>query len=139
MLKPGAKGTIQSPRRVPFAMQEKLKQTLAKLTEQKIIADVDKPTEWVNSLVVTGKKSGGLRLCLDPKPLNKVVMREPSIIPTASEVQAQLAGKRIFTVLDMRDAYWHVNTNGYIFVPLHVQYTMGSKTISENAVRVMLC
>ena len=29
-------------------------------------------------------------------------------IPTPSNVQAQLSGKQVFTVVDMKDGYWHV-------------------------------
>ena len=32
---------------------------------------IDQPTEWVNSMVVVEKPSGGLRICLDPRDLNK--------------------------------------------------------------------
>ena len=107
-LKPDAKGVIQAPHRVPYAIQPKLKEVLKKLTKDGIIADVDGPTEWVNNLVVAEKKSGQLRICLDPKPLNSAIMREQYAIPTPGDVQAKLSGKRIFTVVDMKDAYWHV-------------------------------
>lgn len=107
-LKAESKGVIQSPRKVPFALQPKLKKALDKLTEQNIIADVDTPTEWVNSLVIAEKKNGSLRLCLDPKPLNDAIMRETHAIPTPADVQATLSGKKVFSVADMRDAYWHV-------------------------------
>ena len=29
------------------------------------------PTDWVNNLVIMEKKNGSLRLCLDPRDLNK--------------------------------------------------------------------
>ena len=41
-----------------------------------IIAKVDCPTPWVNSMVVVEKANGDLRICLDPKDLNMAVMRE---------------------------------------------------------------
>ena len=78
------------------------------MLSQSVIADVEGPTEWVHNLVVTEKKNGSLRPCLDPRPLNKAIEREHHAIPTAGDVQARLAGKKIFTVVDMRDAFWHV-------------------------------
>ena len=36
-----------------------------------IIKKVMEPTSWVNSMVVNEKKSGKLRICADPKDLNK--------------------------------------------------------------------
>ena len=101
-------GVIQQPRRIPYATQPKLKKTLDALKEQNIVADVDKPTEWVSNIVIVEKKNGSLRLCLDPKPLNEAIKRERHNIPTPADVQSQLSGKTIFTVVDMKDGYWHV-------------------------------
>ena len=95
------KGVIQPPRKIPYATQP-----LGSLTEGSARqADVDKPTEWVSKLVIVEKKSGALRLCLDPRPLNAVIKREGHVIPTPADVQAQLSGKNVFTVVDMKDGY----------------------------------
>jgi hypothetical protein len=61
---------IQSPRTVPYAKQGMLKEKLDQLEKDGIIADVKRPTDWVHNLVVTEKKNGDMRLCLDPCPLN---------------------------------------------------------------------
>ena len=99
---------IQPARRFPYAKKQTLQATLASLQDRGIIVDVDGPTEWVHNLVVTEKKNGRMRLCLDPRPLNKAIRREHYRLPTPEDVQTQLSGKRIFTVVDMRDAFWHV-------------------------------
>ena len=107
-LNPDAQGVIQPPRKIPYAIQPKLKEALDRLKVQYIIADVDSPTEWVNNLVIVEKKSGALKLCLDPRPLNAAIKRERHAIPTPSDVQAQLSGKQVLTVVDMKHGYWHV-------------------------------
>ena len=81
---------------------------LAEITRISIIADVDCPTEWVNNLVLVQKKDKSLRICLDPCPLNRAILRERHAIPTSFDVQAQLSGKSVFTVIDMQSAFWHV-------------------------------
>ena len=101
-------GVIQPPRRIPYATQPKLKKALDELKGRNIIADVDKPTEWVSNIVIVEKKNGSLRLCLDPKPLNWAIKRERHNIPTPADMQSQSSGKTIFTVIDMKDGYWHV-------------------------------
>ena len=58
---------VHSPRRVPVALREPLKEELDTLIQQGIIAKVDRPTDWVNSRVCVTKPNGKLRLCLDPK------------------------------------------------------------------------
>ena len=98
---------IQHCRKVPYA-SDNLKQTLNDLEEKGIVASVDKPTDWVHNLVITEKRDGRMRVCLDPKPLNKAIKREWYEIPTPSDVQSRLSGMKIFTVIDMKDGYWHV-------------------------------
>ena len=103
-----AQGVIQPPRKIPYAIQPKVKEALDGLKAQNIIADVDRPTDWVSNLVIVEKKSGALTLCLDPRPLNVAIKRERHAIPTPGDVQAQLSGMKVFTVVDMKDCYWHV-------------------------------
>ena len=106
-LRSDAQPTIHPPRKVPLSVMPKLKKTLEQLTQEGVISKVEKATDWVNSLVIVEKKDGSLRLCLDPKELNQSVKREYYKPPTAEEISSKLSGKRIFTVIDMSNCYWH--------------------------------
>ena len=103
-----AQGVIQPPRKMPYAIQPKVREALDGLKAQNIIADVDRSTEWVSNIMIVEKKSGALRLCLDPRPLNVAIKRERHAIPTPGDVQAHLSGLKVFTVVDMKVGYWHV-------------------------------
>lgn len=48
-----------------------IKEELDRLIKLDIIQEAEEPKEWVHSLVIVMKKDGSLRLCLDPKELNK--------------------------------------------------------------------
>lgn len=85
----------------------KLEQTLEEMTKMDVISKVNKATGWVNSLVIVEKKDGSLRLCLDPKDLNKSIKREHYKPPSAETISSKLNGKRIFSVIDMSNCYWH--------------------------------
>ena len=78
------------------------------MESQDIIAKVTQPTDWVNSLVIREKENGRLRLCLDPKHLNKATKREHHPIPTLEEITPKLAGAKLFSKLDARNGYWNV-------------------------------
>ena len=69
---------------------------------------VDQPTDWVHNLVIVEKKNGSLRLCLDPRALNNAIKREHYRIPTIREIASDLAGKKVFSTLDLKDGYWQV-------------------------------
>ena len=106
-----------APRRVPVALRDQLKAELDKMTEQGIVAPVTAPTPWVSSLVVVPKKNGTLRLCLDPKDLNKAVQREHYPLPTIEDVATRLHGAKVFTKLDVRSGVWHItldNASSYL-------------------------
>ena len=56
-------------------MRKPLKEHLDDLEAKSVIEKVERPTEWVNSVVSARKANGKLRLCLDSKPLNKALKR----------------------------------------------------------------
>ena len=62
---------VQTPMRIPFALRSRLKTELDKMERLEIIRKVDKPTPWASNLVVVERPDKSLRICLDPKDLNK--------------------------------------------------------------------
>ena len=61
------------PRRVPVAISERLQEALENLESREIVARVTTPTPWISSMVVVAKPNGTLRICLDPKDLNRAL------------------------------------------------------------------
>jgi len=101
--------TQHAPRRVPVAIRDQLKDTLDQLTHQEILKPVTEPTAWINSMVAVKKKNGNLRICLDPKDLNQAIQREHYQLPTIEDVATRLHGAKLFTILDVRNGFWHVS------------------------------
>ena len=84
-----------------------LKSTIARLEQNGIISKSEKPSDWVNSLVIIEKKDGSLRLRLDPKELNQAIKREYHKPPSIETIFSKQCGKKVFTVIDMTNCYWH--------------------------------
>lgn len=97
---------VNPPRRIPIALRDKLKAELDRMEMADIIAKVNAPTPWVNSLVVVEKSSGKLRVCLDPQHLNKAIQRPHYPMKTLEEILPDLNGAKYFTKLDARSGYW---------------------------------
>ena len=55
-----------------------------------IIKKVTKPTSWINSMVVVTKPNGSIRLCIDPRDLNKAVKRQHYPLLTVDEVVSRM-------------------------------------------------
>ncbi|GFO29368.1 hypothetical protein PoB_005587300 [Plakobranchus ocellatus] len=51
-----------------------------------VISKVTQPTDWVNSLAFSREQNGKLRVCLDPKDLNKAIKRTYHKTPTLEEI-----------------------------------------------------
>ena len=49
-----------------------------------------------------------LRVCLDPRDLNKWIKREQHYTKTVDEVVTQLNDAKFFTLVDAKKGYWHV-------------------------------
>lgn len=52
------------------------------MEKMNVIQKINEPMDWVSSLVIVQKKNDALRICLDPRDLNKVVKRERFKLPT---------------------------------------------------------
>ena len=67
-----------------------------------VIEKVTEPTDWVSSLVYARKQSGKLRICLDPRDLNKAITRPHYPTKTIEDISYKLRGAKIFSKLDAR-------------------------------------
>ncbi|XP_064479747.1 uncharacterized protein K02A2.6-like [Ornithodoros turicata] len=107
-LRSDAKPSIVAPRKVPAAIESKVKEELARMEANGIITKVTEPTDWVHPIVIVTKKNGSLRICLDPRMLNEAINREHYHIPTQDELFSRLSGSKIFTVFDAKSAFWQL-------------------------------
>ena len=99
---------IQPPRKIPYMLQTKLKEELERMESLKVIDKVNEPTDWVSSLAIIEKPDGSLRVCLDPKPLNKAIKRQHYPLPTTEDIFSRMEGATIFSKLDASAGYWQI-------------------------------
>ena len=95
-------------RRWPNPVKEKVRHEIERLEGLGVVEKVTQPTDWISSLVVTMKPNGQVRLCIDPKPLNKAIKRNHYPMRTLDDVLEELAGAEFFTHLDAKNGFWHV-------------------------------
>ena len=103
---------VHPPRTVPVHILPLYKGELDKMLAEDIIVPVTEPTEWVNSMVchVTEKPEGTkkVRLCLDPKDLNKNIRREHYYSKTIGEILPLLHGAKKVSASDTNKGHFHV-------------------------------
>ncbi|KAK5893965.1 hypothetical protein CesoFtcFv8_010707 [Champsocephalus esox] len=93
-----------APRNVPVALKAAVKAQLDRYEEEGHLTTVTQPTDWISNLVIV-KKPDKLRLCIDPKALNRALKRSHYLMPTLDDVLYKLPKARIFTLVDALDAF----------------------------------
>ena len=67
---------VQMPlRRLPIGVRDKVAAELQRLEASGIITPVTEPSSWVSALLAVTKPDNRIRICVDPKPLNKALKR----------------------------------------------------------------
>ncbi|KAJ8332978.1 hypothetical protein SKAU_G00418740 [Synaphobranchus kaupii] len=108
-LDPEAQPVITPARRIPIAMRGNVKAELDRMTSLGVLAPVSEPSEWVSSMVATHKKkSDEIRICIDPRELNKVLKRPHHPMRTVEEVAAQMPHSTVFSTLDAKNSFWQI-------------------------------
>jgi len=77
------------------------------MEQRKILKKVTTPTDWVSSLVITKKqKTDKLRICIDPRDLNKAIRRPHLQMPTIEDMLPDFNNAKVFTTMDAKDGFW---------------------------------
>jgi len=89
---------------VPVALRDKVKAKLDDLEEKGTVEKVTTPTDWIRCMVVVTTPTK-IWICLDPRDLNKAVMRPKYQMPTSDELLPKLSKAKVFSTLDAKDGF----------------------------------
>ena len=76
-----------------------------------VIKKQTEPTDWVNSMVVVLKPNGKVRICIDPRDLNKAVLREHYPMKTIEDILLEIPEAKVFSKLDAVSGYWQIKVS----------------------------
>ena len=105
---PTVSPVINPPRTIPCALRERVKAELDDMEKLGVICKVEEPTDWVNSMAIAEKPDGSLRICLDPRHLNKAIKREHFQLPTIEDITTCTANAKWCTKLDANRGHWQI-------------------------------
>ncbi|MCO5594203.1 hypothetical protein L7F22_048228 [Adiantum nelumboides] len=98
---------VQRLRRLGVIQQDALLSEVRKLLNAGFIYPVE-DSEWVSPVVVTPKKNGKWRVCVDYKPLNAATKRDHFPLPFQDEILNEVAGYERYTVCDGYSGYFQI-------------------------------
>ena len=104
---PRIPAVVHPPRKVPVSLKGKIKDELDRMEQTGVIVRQTERTDWINSMVAVVKPNK-IRICIDPRDLNKAIQREHFPMTTIEEVVAGMPQVKVFSVLDAISGYWQV-------------------------------
>ncbi|XP_053690842.1 uncharacterized protein K02A2.6-like [Sabethes cyaneus] len=98
-------------RPVAYAMQDAVDQELNRLEKLNIVTPVDY-SEWAAPIVVVRKANGNIRICGDYSTgLNSALRSHQYPLPLPEDIFAKLANCKIFSQIDLSDAFLQVEVD----------------------------
>ncbi|KAJ8333804.1 hypothetical protein SKAU_G00411230 [Synaphobranchus kaupii] len=97
----------QKLRRLPLSVRDAVTDELNRLLAAGVIEKID-ASEWISPIVVTQKKTGGIRMCVDLREPNKAVIMDSYPLPHMDELLSSLRGATVFSTIDLASAYHQV-------------------------------
>ena len=85
-----------------------LSSPLKRLENLGIIEREYQPTDWLSAIVTVQTSNGKLRVCIDPKPLNKALKRTHYSFSVLDDILPCLSKARVFSICDVSSGFWHV-------------------------------
>ena len=97
---------VQRSYSVPFSKRRAVQIELDKMLEGDIIERSVSP--YSNPLVVVIKKDGRVRLCLDARRINQIIIPDRESPEAIDEIFQKFSGVKYMTSLDLTAGYWQV-------------------------------
>ncbi len=94
-----------------------------------IIEKIDS-SPWISPIVVTAKKGGKIRLCVDLREPNKALIVDSHPLPHMEELLSDLRGASVFTTIDLAAAYHQLTLHEECRTSQLLSRTMASSDIA---------
>ena len=134
---------VASTRKNAISLHKPLEKELNYLLKQGILVKLNEneASEWVNSYICVKKPNGSIKVCINPRPLNKAVIRPVHRSKTLDEILPELARSHFFSKFDCTKGFWNLKLDYQsslltttAFPEFHGRWTrlgMGLKSLSD--------
>ncbi|KAL7074578.1 hypothetical protein ACQ4LE_006427 [Meloidogyne hapla] len=112
-LKPGVKPIFVKARPVPIGVKDAIEQELNRLQKLGAIKPIEF-ADWTAPILAVKKANGKIRVCMDYSTgLNASLELNRHPLPSPAEIWAGIHGSKIFSQLDLRDAYLQIELDEF--------------------------
>ena len=110
---------------VLYGKRDAVYNELQRMMKLGVITSVKEPTVWVNSMAIVYKSDGNIRICIDPKYLNKAIRREHYSMATLEDIAARMPKAQIFSRVDATSGYWKIKLSEHASKLITINTTFG--------------
>lgn len=86
--------------------QRILTEQLDEMLQEQVVEPCESP--WSSPVLLTPKKNGELRFCLDSRKLNSVTKKDAYKLPYISDILDNLRDSKFLTSLDLSKSFWQI-------------------------------
>ena len=97
----------QPLRRAPMHKAHLIDEEVEEMLKKEIIVPSNSP--WASPVVMTTKKDGKPRVCIDYRKLNDITIKDAHPLPRIDETLDHLYGSKWFSTFDLMWGYWQVS------------------------------
>ena len=107
---PSVKPVVSPPRVIPYHLRSRFNEAIETMIKDDVIElhPEGEPAHWVSCPVIVPKPDSSLRITLDARNVNKAVQSNNHPIPRYEDIKSKLGGKRFFSKLDFKSAFWQL-------------------------------
>ncbi|XP_076465997.1 uncharacterized protein LOC143297483 [Babylonia areolata] len=91
---------------LPFSQREVIQKEVDQMLKMGVIEPSSSP--YTSPIVLVKKRDGKVRFCVDFRRVNKVTTFDAEPMPDVETLFAKLAGKKVFSKLDLSKGYWQI-------------------------------
>ncbi|GFV18722.1 hypothetical protein TNCV_4756091 [Trichonephila clavipes] len=99
----------QPARHLSFSENRDVNKQIDEWLEQEIVRPSS--SEYASPIVLVKKKDGAIRLCVDYRRLNRKLVKDRFPLPLIEDVLDRLQGAKVYTTLDIKNGFFHVDVN----------------------------
>ncbi|GFY22516.1 retrovirus-related Pol polyprotein from transposon 17.6 [Trichonephila clavipes] len=99
----------QPARRLSFSENQDVNKQIDEWLEQGIVRPSS--SKYASPIVLVKKKDGTTRLCVDYRRLNRKLVKDRFPLPLIEDVLDRLQGAKVYTTLDLKNGFFHVDVN----------------------------
>ena len=96
------------PYPIPFHLREKVDKEIDQMLQMGVIEKVDYPTKYCSPIVTVKKPDGSLRLCVNYKKINNLLLPDAEATNLAEDIFYKIGDSKFYSKFDLAKGYWQI-------------------------------